>query len=71
MPTLCKECDHVETTSRKLAPYKWLCMKFPRLGEVGFVDPDYWSVKEPYNKCANINLGSCPCFTPMRKPDDK
>lgn len=66
MPTICRDCDNVEAVSRKDAPYRWLCTKFPRVGEYGFVNPEYWDAKEPYNKCMNINLGSCPLFTPKR-----
>jgi hypothetical protein len=30
------------------------------------VAPTLWVHAEPYNRCANINLGHCPCFVKRR-----
>ncbi len=63
MTTWCDECDHVHPTSRKLPPWRWLCMKHPRLNEgFGFVTGTSWDNAEPYLKCKDCNAGACPNF---------
>jgi hypothetical protein len=65
-PTVCKQCDRVEESSRKRRPTQWLCTAFPRKFAEGFVDPDWWIENEPYQRCMDINRGCCPMFEKVR-----
>jgi hypothetical protein len=65
--TFCADCDNVHADSRKRLPSQWLCTQFPRLEGQGFVAPKVWAEMEPYMRCANINGGICPKFSPLRK----
>jgi hypothetical protein len=64
--TPCEICDFVHEQSRKGSPRQWLCVKFPRLENMNAVAPTQWVNSEPYNRCVNINLGHCPCFSLRR-----
>lgn len=68
-PTMCSDCDNVEATSRKQSPRNWLCRMHKRRHAEGFISPTYWVENEPFLRCANVNAGSCPLFTPLRKPE--
>lgn len=65
-PTACEDCDNVHESTRKQSPRQWLCVKFPRLENLNAVAPKLWVHAEPYNRCANINLGFCPLFVKRR-----
>ena len=58
-PTSCETCDNVHMESRKQPFWKWMCVKFPRLEGMNPVAPTQAVVHEPYNRCANINMGFC------------
>jgi hypothetical protein len=64
--TLCRDCDHVHTATRKEAFYRWRCSKFPVLTGFNPVDPDYLP-DPPYAKCTDINHGLCPVFRLRRE----
>ena len=66
-PTLCSDCDNVEAGSRKTNPRNWLCRMHKRRHAEGFISPTYWAENEPFLRCVNVNAGSCPLFTPLRK----
>jgi len=65
-PTACEDCDNVHESTRKQSPRLWLCVKFPRLENLNAVAPKLWVHAEPYNRCASVNLGFCPCFVKRR-----
>lgn len=62
--TYCRDCDHVEPTSRKGPQWKWLCMECKAIEGHGFVDPDVWTNGEPYLRCKDVNGGYCKLFKP-------
>ena len=66
MPTLCKDCDHVEPTSRKAHPWRWLCTRHKRGEGFGFVTDEAWDKFPPYLYCADVNGGFCPLYAPLR-----
>lgn len=59
--TYCSECDNVQNPKDHWA--RWLCVKFPRLVEAGFVTKEYRET-DLYMRCKDINGGSCPMFKP-------
>lgn len=65
-PTPCEDCDNVHMDTRKQHPGRWICIRFPRLENLNAVAPKQWILHEPYNRCASVNLGHCPCFTKRR-----
>lgn len=65
-PTSCETCDHVSNATRSHSPYRWMCLKFPRVEGMDPVAPTLGVVLEPYNRCRNINLGHCPVWAPRR-----
>lgn len=70
MTTYCLACDHVHKGSVKLPPYRWLCMKHPRLNEgYGFVTPDTWDNAPPYLFCKDVNAGACPLYEERKDTD--
>lgn len=69
-PTLCRHCDNVLEISRNSPPWRWQCMKFPRLDGFGYVTDEEWVNKPPYGYCQSINHGSCPLWEPRRGNED-
>jgi hypothetical protein len=70
-PTPCEDCDGVVASTRKDGPYRWLCIRFPRLPGLDPVAPTQRMVFEPYMRCAGINGGHCPLWSPRREPVQK
>lgn len=64
--TICSECDHVTSDTRKKSPPQWTCIKHKRMPGGSFVDPDTWVEHEPYLRCVNLNAGACPLWTARR-----
>jgi hypothetical protein len=67
-PTPCETCDHVHPATANKEPWKWMCLKFPRLAGLDPVAPTQRIVLEPYNRCTAINVGFCPVWQPRREP---
>lgn len=65
-PTICRDCDNVVSSTRSQRPTSWLCRMFPRRHTEGFVHPTWWIENEPFQRCQDLNRGSCPVFTPIR-----
>lgn len=65
-PTLCSECDHVHTAGKNDGPWKWMCIKHPRLAGYGFVTGGTWENFPPYLFCRDTNGGACPLFKRKR-----
>jgi hypothetical protein len=57
----------VVTATRKMAPHKWMCLKFPRVEGLDPVAPTQRIVTDPYNRCCAVNLGHCPLWAPRRE----
>lgn len=68
--TICHDCDNVYPDSRKSAPWRWLCVKHPRMEGFGFVTNEAWDNMPPYLYCRDLNGGACPLFV-KRKPQEK
>lgn len=66
-PTPCETCDHVHPATAAKEPYRWMCLKFPRLAGLDPVAPTKRVVLEPYNRCSSINVGFCPVWEPRRE----
>lgn len=64
--TFCEACDHVEATSRKQAPHRWLCRRHRRVLNDSFVTATSWTQADPFLRCASVNGGACPLFEPIR-----
>lgn len=65
MTVECKNCDNVETSSRRDGIWAWLCTKAPRPVPINYVDSSQ-SVVPPFYKCDSVNYdGNCPYFTPL------
>lgn len=62
-PTWCDDCEHVEPASRKQPPWRWLCLKNPRLEGFGFVTREKWDDFPPFLYCKDLNGGACPLYT--------
>jgi hypothetical protein len=72
MTTLCRDCDLVHPATRKLSPFKWVCMFYrkPNVADerLTYVDPD-WRPDPPYDRCIDHNpYGRCDRFQPRREP---
>lgn len=65
--TYCEECDHLYPGSEKLPPWRWMCMKHPRLEGFGFVTKGQWDQFPPYLYCKDVNGGACPLFEPRKE----
>ena len=66
----CSDCDNVERGSRKLDPWKWLCLKFPRSDYegFGFVTRGTWDDAPPFHRCVSKNRdGECKKFEPCKE----
>ena len=61
-PTYCRDCQNVESGTRKQPPYRWRCLKHPRLEGFGFVTPDLWDDEPPFLRCVDVNGGACVLF---------
>lgn len=70
--TLCKDCDFVETESRKQADYRWLCIRHKRLGPKHRFVTDTLTLKDPpYLYCVDVNGGFCLLFEPRRNANQE
>lgn len=65
-PTFCRDCDHVEASSRKRHPTQWVCLRHKRLEGQGFVDPELWIESDPFLRCKDVNGGLCELFEPKK-----
>ena len=59
--TFCSECDNM-TAGKSEPPWRWQCLKFPRLEGFGHVTQTTWDNMPPYGYCKDINHGACPLF---------
>ena len=64
--TPCETCDHVHPATRNQPPYKWLCLKFPRVEGLDPVAPTQGIVLQPYQRCSSINGVFCPLWQPRK-----
>jgi hypothetical protein len=67
-PTLCVECDLVHPDTLSKPPFAWRCMAAPAPLWGGFVNPLY-TPDPPYQRCQDLNGGTCPHWTPKRTPN--
>ncbi len=71
MTVYCADCDHVLEDTRRLEPWRWLCIKHPNISDgFGWVTATSWDKAPPYLYCKNVNGGLCPLFEPKRGDDD-
>lgn len=70
-PTFCHDCDHLTKESDKAPPFKWMCLKHPRLDGFGFVTRGTWDNFPPYLYCKDVNGGACPLFEPRKELVDE
>lgn len=69
-PVYCKDCDNVETHSRKQRTYLWLCLKF-RSKPRGAIAPEVLDVDPPFERCIDVNkFNNCQEFTPLKEKED-
>lgn len=61
MATLCEDCTNSHSENAKRKPYRWMCVKFPRLDASNYVTSKE-RVSEPYMYCKDINGGHCPLY---------
>ena len=69
--TYCNSCDNVALNSRKSPPWRWQCVKFPRIEGFGFVTDEEWTNYPPYAYCRDLNYGACPLWKPRREAPDE
>ena len=62
MPTFCNDCGNCMKENKSDPPWRWLCVKHPRLEGYGFVLQGTWINAPPYLHCKDVNGGACPLF---------
>ena len=69
-PVYCRDCDLVETHSRKHQTWGWLCRQFRRRPK-GAIAPEVLDVDPPFERCVDVNkYNNCNQFEPLKeKPD--
>jgi len=60
MTTMCEDCQHVHKDTEKQPPWRWMCVKHPRVFD-GFVSTTERTTA-PYLFCKDVNGGACPLF---------
>ncbi|KKM19363.1 hypothetical protein LCGC14_1656450 [marine sediment metagenome] len=68
METYCHDCDH--RTNGQAPPWRWMCLKHPRLDGFGYVTRKTWDNFPPYLFCHHVNGGACPLFEPRKETKD-
>ena len=61
MATLCSECKHVRLNNKSDGPWRWYCIKHPRLAGWSFVTDKMLNM-QPFLRCADVNGGACPLY---------
>ena len=61
MVTLCSDCKHVRLNYKSDSPWKWYCIKHPRLAGWGFVTDKMLNMA-PFLRCVDVNGGACPLY---------
>lgn len=62
--TYCAKCQHHSRPSKSAPPWRWMCVKHPRLEGFGFVTEDTWDDAPPFLYCVSVNGGRCPLYEP-------
>ena len=62
--TFCVNCAHKFQVNKSDPPWRWLCMKHPRMEGMGFVTPYSWDNADPYLLCRDVNGGACVLYQP-------
>lgn len=66
MTVYCEACGNVHGDTRKLEPWKWVCVMAPAEPGYRFVSQTY-SPSPPYHRCSVVNSdGECEMFEPVR-----